>query len=94
MKRLLLAAAVVIASLAAATEWGCSATAIPTGTGASSETQAVSSGDSSFAHAFADRAANLELEGHGTVSEERTGRSNTLDPSRPDGESHPGVDQT
>jgi len=69
MKRQLLAVAVVIASLAAVTQWGCSATAIPTGTGASSETQAVSSGDSSFARAFADRAANLELEGHGTVSQ-------------------------
>jgi hypothetical protein len=69
MKRLLLALAVVVACLVGVTQCGCSATAIPTETGADSAAKPVSGGDSSFARAFADRAGNLELEGQGTVTQ-------------------------
>lgn len=69
MKRLLLAVAIVIVCLVGVMQDGCSATAIPTETGAGSEAKSVSGGDSSFARAFTARAGNLELEGQGTVSE-------------------------
>lgn len=68
MKRLLLAAAIVGACLVAVSQYGCSATAIPSGTSAGSGATSGSGADSSFARAFADRAVNLELEGQGTVS--------------------------
>lgn len=69
MKRLLLAVAIVVAGLVGVTQCGCSATAIPTDTRAGSEAKSDGGSDSSFARAFADRAGNLELQGHGTVSD-------------------------
>ncbi|MFH0915094.1 MAG: DUF3465 domain-containing protein [bacterium] len=68
MKRLLLAAAIVIACLVGVVQWGCSTTALPAGTGADSEATSVNAGDVSLARAFAERAGNLEVEGQGTVS--------------------------
>lgn len=76
MKRRLLAVAIVVACLVGVAQVACSATAIPTETGANGEAKPVSDSDSSFARAFADRASNLELEGHGTVSELLTDDTN------------------
>ena len=68
--RLVLAVAVVtaIAVLLGVVDVGCATTGTPTE--ADTDTQAPSAvgDDSGFAQAYADRAADLEIQGHGTVS--------------------------
>jgi hypothetical protein len=76
MKRLLLAAAIVIACLAGVTQCGCSTTTPPAGTGADSEATSANAGDVVLARAFAERASNLEVEGQGTVIELLTDDTN------------------
>ncbi len=69
VKRRWLAGVIVFVCLAGATLYGCAAPVGPTETGVvDSQSTAVNDDDSAFARAFADRAANRELEGQGTVS--------------------------
>lgn len=70
MKRLVLAVAVVaaIAALLGAVDVGCATTGTPTETDTHTQAASAIADDSSFARAYADRAAGLEIEGHGTVS--------------------------
>lgn len=64
----MLAVAIVLAALVSVTQYGCTATTIPTETGAQGDAKSVSGGDSSLARAFVDRATDLEVDGQGTVS--------------------------
>ena len=70
MKRLVLAIAVVMAmaALLGAVDVGCATTGAPTQEDTGTQASSPVGDDSSFARAYADRAVDLEIEGHGTVS--------------------------
>jgi hypothetical protein len=68
MKRLLLAAAILVVTVVGVVPGGCATTAGPAGTGVDSTATAANAGDAVLARAFAEQASSLEVEGLGTVT--------------------------
>ena len=76
MKKLLLAAILVVVCLAAVLQCGCSTTARPAGAGTDIGATAANAGDAVLGRAFAERTSDVEVEGQGTVTELLTDDTN------------------